>query len=916
MTPNTPSLGLGGNHLLSPRPARKHEEDVNINDDEEDINKTDDEEDFNKTVDKEDINKTDYEEDINKTDDKEEINKTDGSGMTALNRAAYANNTAECRTLLLSGADPNIANNGDMSPLHWAGHNANLELCHLLYNSGATLETSNDNGYTPLQLAALSGSLPVVMFMIERGAVIDKIDNCGSTPLLEAARRGHLGVCEYLVEKGAHVSHADLIVGGENGHLSVCKFLREKVSDILPARESLLYCGARWGEVELCQEMINMGADMNKINRDGNTPVLIAAKFENDEVCQLLAKSGADLNIADKTNLTPLYYICEEGNHHLAQFFIQHGADPNSVGCLQISLEMYHKKIFNLLIKSKANVNNPNKSSKTPLMNAAKTSSLEAVEQLLTNSADPNLVDEDGLPALGYGLKSGNKEIIKKLAAVTTTGLETCITLLAQSTIAIEGEVQTLVENMVEKGYKDLVLKKASFYGCKNLLEYLLKTSNQSFEKAAMLQAVKDSIVSDDADSCEVVQEYFTKHFGQLDEEEKQELDDLVILRGKRNIMKIYQLEKAEEQEKLLRDIPKDAEFEYFDIMSKIIPMVEKAQLTSKGRLVPFETLREELHVPPVHYQKDNCPEDCPQENICIRIRQVVALLDQVLEILSKDQPIFKNAVTKIVGSLKESTKIGKIDEADLLLVCDGKLKQYFSFDKKQQRLKINARMGNVPDWIKIFLSDDELVEPENDAMYNKTLGYLNEKLYFKTFMKGFYEVIKSGTLDLPEGLTLSTEYTPCDVCTNKENTREQIVRCRHQADCEDHKKKMRDTNHEETCNCREYTSPCLTFSKIGLVLHLQFTQKDRGILNLDIDINPPTIPIMERWRDEFDGRNVMKRERLEREREQLVDWKGEWIKSEDNSEAAGEDDGLKRSVRLRFFNQRDVIAEQVGNII
>ena len=93
-------------------------------------------------------------------------------------------------------------------------------------------------------------------------------------------------------------------------------------------------------------------------------------------------------------------------------------------------------------------------------------------------------------------------------------------------------------------------------------------------------------------------------------------------------------------------------------------------------------------------------------------------------------------------------------------------------------------------------------------------------------------------------------------------------------------------------------------------------------MLNLDIDINPPTIPVEKKYDfenhkyDEFDGRNVLKRERLEREREKLVDWKSEWIKSEDNSEAAGEDDGLKRSVRLRFFNQRDVIAEQVGNII
>ena len=62
----------------------------------------------------------------------------------------------------------------------------------------------------------------------------------------------------------------------------------------------------------------------------------------------------------------------------------------------------------------------------------------------------------------------------------------------------------------------------------------------------------------------------------------------------------------------------------------------------------------------------------------------------------------------------------------------------------------------------------------------------------------------------------------------------------------------------------------------------------------------------------DFDGCNNQKRARLEREREKLVGWKTEWEKSEDNREASGAEDGLKRSIRLRFFNSKDVIAEQV----
>ena len=59
-----------------------------------------------------------------------------------------------------------------------------------------------------------------------------------------------------------------------------------------------------------------------------------------------------------------------------------------------------------------------------------------------------------------------------------------------------------------------------------------------------------------------------------------------------------------------------------------------------------------------------------------------------------------------------------------------------------------------------------------------------------------------------------------------------------------------------------------------------------------------------------FDGSNQEKRAWLEKNRP--VNWIEEWIKSEDMSEATWEGDGLKRCVQFRFFNNRDVIAEQV----
>ena len=135
------------------------------------------------------------------------------------------------------------------------------------------------------------------------------------------------------------------------------------------------------------------------------------------------------------------------------------------------------------------------------------------------------------------------------------------------------------------------------------------------------------------------------------------------------------------------------------------------------------------------------------------------------------------------------------------------------------------------------------------------------------------------------------------------------------------------DPEYKEKCDCRNYTSPCLSYSKIGLVLHLEFANEDGPPLNLDIDVNPPSFPVCNRryyddkYTDKFnveeepdyDGSNTDKRSWLERHRP--VGWKTEWLKSEDMSDAASPGDKLRRAVRLRFFNNQEVLAERVSII-
>ena len=76
----------------------------------------------------------------------------------------------------------------------------------------------------------------------------------------------------------------------------------------------------------------------------------------------------------------------------------------------------------------------------------------------------------------------------------------------------------------------------------------------------------------------------------------------------------------------------------------------------------------------------------------------------------------------------------------------------------------------------------------------------------------------------------------------------------------------------------------------------------------LDVDLNPPNLNV--RNTNDYDGNNTVKRNFLENNRKEIVNWVDEWIKTLDMRAAIFL--GGKRSIRLRLVNRNKVLAEQV----
>ena len=127
------------------------------------------------------------------------VNARDGDGRTALALASAKGGTATVTSLLGSGADPGIADDGGLTPLHLAllrlgpgvyGGDAQ-GTARTLLSAGAPVNASANDGRTPLHIACASYvRRPVIDLLLQSGADVAARDGQGDTPLHTLAGNG------------------------------------------------------------------------------------------------------------------------------------------------------------------------------------------------------------------------------------------------------------------------------------------------------------------------------------------------------------------------------------------------------------------------------------------------------------------------------------------------------------------------------------------------------------------------------------------------------------------------------------------------------------------------------------------------------------------------------------------------------
>ena len=216
-------------------------------------------------------------------------------------------NTKAVKAYLDKGGNVNLQDEPGMTPLHhavngnWDG--TNFDTINLLINRGADVNAIDDTHHTPLHMAS---NKEIAELLINAGANVNaKTERTGETLLFSAASGAAQGaqksferyikLTKILIDKGA-----DLNVKLKSGSMiDDNEPYRSKSGDTVLHEVARSYSEKHASEV--CDLLINNGAQINETNIRKKTPLNEAISNNRKQTAEFLRKHGAKTG-AELTN--------------------------------------------------------------------------------------------------------------------------------------------------------------------------------------------------------------------------------------------------------------------------------------------------------------------------------------------------------------------------------------------------------------------------------------------------------------------------------------------------------------------------------------------------------------------------------------------------------------------------------------
>ncbi|XP_065334473.1 serine/threonine-protein phosphatase 6 regulatory ankyrin repeat subunit B-like [Cloeon dipterum] len=435
---------------------------------------------------------------------------------------AASNNHDEILHLLLQNGVDKDFQNDEGNALYWAIIDGYIKCVEVLLKHGAKLAISDDGDSSdPLTLAVEVNNLDLVKFLLEedisalqcnkKTLEINVVKSC----LNSAIRHGHKEVAKLLIEKCPSFKNAKygddeslLQFSAKNSNLEMCQWLvdeeGEDVNTLRPSGEprdwsrkdklcmdhylilqnvtdergkTALHCAAEHGYLERVQELINSGANVRAVDKNGWNALHFACKSnseEKEDVIRLLHSTDSQLSMEKtKSGKTGLHIHLLKSSHWLdwqkVRFLVEEigvdvkAKDNNGCTALRIAFDK-GRHFLDYLMEKDIDLEVKTKQGRTCLHFAAERGDLEALQTWIELGGDFNVVDEKGMTALHIAAERGHLQFVKKILDCATEEVqnqdlgEGCVgSKLKERLSRCDSKGRTALHLAAESGNVDLV---------------------------------------------------------------------------------------------------------------------------------------------------------------------------------------------------------------------------------------------------------------------------------------------------------------------------------------------------------------------------------------------------------------------------------------------------------------------------
>ena len=173
---------------------------------------------------------------------------------------------------------------------------------------------------------------------------------------------------------------------------------------------------AKMDNEQAVKQLIARGFDVNTIDPDSQTALMIALREPSPKVAELLVNQpGMNLNVLNAKGESALMLAAFAGQLDIAETMIKKGADVNKTGWtpLHYAATAGQAALVRLLLENYAYIDAESPNASTPLMMASMYGTPATVKLLLDEGADISLKNQQGLNALQFAQRANREDSVQ-----------------------------------------------------------------------------------------------------------------------------------------------------------------------------------------------------------------------------------------------------------------------------------------------------------------------------------------------------------------------------------------------------------------------------------------------------------------------------------------------------------------------